>query len=118
MISAIPTDLLLDTIATRLDPAVIGAKSLTLNLNFVDRDEKARITVENGVMISEMGEAHAKPAVALSGPRQLFLGLFFLKLPLAQLEAAGLKVEGDRASFEALQAAIETPPNIFNIVTP
>ena len=118
MISAIPTDLLLDTIATRLDPAVIGAKSLNLNFNFVDRGEKARITVENAVMISEMGEAHAKPAVTLSGPRQLFLGLFFLKLPLAQLEAAGLKVEGDRASFEALQAAIETPPNIFNIVTP
>lgn len=118
MISAIPTDLLLDTIATRLDPAVIGAKSLSLNFNFVDRGEKARITVENAVMISEMGEAHAKPAVTLSGPRQLFLGLFFLKLPLAQLEAAGMKVEGDRASFEALQAAIETPPNIFNIVTP
>ncbi len=118
MISAIPTDLLLDTIATRLDPAVIGAKSLNLNFNFVDRGEKARITVENAVMISEMGEAHAKPDVTLSGPRQLFLGLFFLKLPLAQLEAAGLKVEGDRAFFEALQAAIETPPNIFNIVTP
>lgn len=118
MISAIPTDLLLDTIATRLDPAVIGAKSLNLNFNFVDRGEKARITVENAVMISEMGEAHANPAVTLSGPRQLFLGLFFLKLPLAQLEAAGLKVEGDRASFEALQAAIETPPNIFNIVSP
>lgn len=118
MISAIPTDLLLDTIATRLDPAVIGAKSLSLNFNFVDRGEKARVTVENAVMISEMGEAHAKPAVTLSGPRQLFLGLFFLKLPLAQLEAAGLKVDGDRAAFEALQAAIETPPNIFNIVTP
>ena len=118
MISAIPTDLLLDTIATRLDPQVIGSKSLSLNFNFVDRGEKARVTVENAVMISEMGEAHAKPAVTLSGPRQLFLGLFFLKLPLAQLEAAGLKVEGDRASFEALQAAIETPPNIFNIVTP
>ena len=118
MISAIPTDLLLDTIATRLDPAVIGSKTLSLNFNFVDRGEKARVTVGNAVMISEMGEVHAKPAVTLSGPRQLFLGLFFLKLPLAQLEAAGLKVEGDRASFEALQAAIETPPNIFNIVTP
>lgn len=118
MISAIPTDLLLDTIATRLDPSVIGAKSFSLNFNFVDRGEKARVTVENAVMISEMGEAHAKPAATLSGPRQLFLGLFFLKLPLAQLEAAGLKVEGDRTAFEALQAAIETPPNIFNIVTP
>ena len=118
LISAIPTDLLMDAIATRLDPAVIGAKAINLNFTFADRGEKARITVENAVMIAEMGEAHAKPAVTLSGPRQLFLGLFFLKLPLAQLEAAGLKVEGDRTAIEALQAAIETPPNVFNIVTP
>lgn len=118
MISAIPTDLLLDSIATRLDPAVIGSAALALNFNFSDRNEKARVTVENAVMISEIGEAHAKPAVTLTGPRQFFLGLFFLKLPLAQLEAAGLKIEGDRAAIEALQAAIETPPNVFNIVTP
>ena len=118
LITAVPTDLLLDAIATRLDPAVIGAKAMTLNFNFADRGEKARITVENAVMISEMGEAHAKPAVTLSGPRQFFLGLFFLKLPLAQLEGAGLKVEGDRAAIEALLSAIETPPNGFNIVTP
>ena len=118
MISAIPTDLLLDSIATRLDPAVIGNAALALNFNFSDRNEKARVTVENAVMISEMGEAHAKPSVTLTGPRQFFLGLFFLKLPLAQLEAAGLKIEGDRTAIEALQAAIETPPNVFNIVTP
>jgi len=118
LISAIPTGLLLDSIATRLDPAVIGGKALALNFHFADRDEKARITVENAVMIAEMGEAHAKPVVTLTGPRQFFLGLFFLKLPLAQLEGAGLKIEGDRTAIEALQAAIETPPNVFNIVTP
>jgi alkyl sulfatase BDS1-like metallo-beta-lactamase superfamily hydrolase len=118
LISAIPTGLLLDSIATRLDPAVIGEKALALNFHFADRDEKARITVENAVMIAEMGEAHAKPVVTLTGPRQFFLGLFFLKLPLAQLEGAGLKVEGDRTAIEALQAAIETPPNVFNIVMP
>lgn len=118
MISAIPTDLLLDSIATRIDPAIIGNAALTLNFNFEDRNEKARVTVERAVMINEMGYAHGAPAVTLTGKRQLFLGLFFLKLPLAQLEAAGLKIEGDRKAIEALQAAIETPPNVFNIVTP
>ncbi len=118
MISAIPTGLLMDSIATRLDPAVIGANALMLNFNFTDRSEKARITVENAVMIVEMDQAHAAPAVTLSGPRQLFLGLFFLKLPLAQLEAAGLKVEGDRAAIAALQAAIEPLGGAFNIAEP
>ena len=43
MISAIPTGLLLDSVATRLDPAVIGDKSLAINFVFSDRQEKARV---------------------------------------------------------------------------
>jgi alkyl sulfatase BDS1-like metallo-beta-lactamase superfamily hydrolase len=69
-------------------------------------------------MFSEMGAAHEKPAVTVSGPRQLFLALFFLKLPLVQLEAAGLKVDGDRSQVEALQAALDPMPGPFNIVEP
>lgn len=118
MISAIPTGLLLDSIATRLDPALVGKQRLLLNFNFKDRGEKARVTVGNAVMVSEMEEAHAAPAVTLTGPRQLFLGLFFLKLPLATLEAAGLKIEGDRAAIEALQTAIEPMGGGFNIAEP
>lgn len=118
MISAIPTGLLLDSVATRLDPAVIGNKSLAINFAFSDRNEKAKVSVGNAVMFSEMGAGHATPAVTVSGPRQLFLALLFLKLPLAQLEGAGLKVEGDRAAVEALQAALDPMPGPFNISEP
>jgi alkyl sulfatase BDS1-like metallo-beta-lactamase superfamily hydrolase len=117
-ISAIPTGLLLDSIATRLDPAVIGTKALKFNFNITDRAEKARISVGNAVMITEMAQAHNAPAATLSGPRPMFLGLFFLKMPLAKLEAAGLKVEGDRAAVEALLSAIEPMPGPFNIAEP
>ena len=34
-----------------------------------------------------MGAAHAEPVATVSGPRQLFLALLFLKMPLEQLEA-------------------------------
>ncbi|MFY8075040.1 MAG: alkyl sulfatase C-terminal domain-containing protein, partial [Sphingorhabdus lacus] len=61
---------------------------------------------------------HSMPAATISGPRQLFLALLFLKLPLAQLEGAGLKVEGDRSQIEALQAALDPMPGPFNIVEP
>jgi alkyl sulfatase BDS1-like metallo-beta-lactamase superfamily hydrolase len=117
-ISAIPTALLLDSVATRLDPVAIGTKSLALNFVFSDRIEKAKISVSNAVMINEMGASHATPAATVTAPRQLFLAMLFLKMPLAQLEAAGLKIEGDRAAVEALQAALDAMPGPFNIVEP
>jgi alkyl sulfatase BDS1-like metallo-beta-lactamase superfamily hydrolase len=117
-ISAIPSALLLDSVATRLDPEVIGVKALTLNFVFSDRGEKVKVSVGNAVMISEMGLAHANPAATVTAPRQLFLAMLFLKMPLAQLEAAGLKVEGDRAAVEALQAALDPMPGPFNIAEP
>lgn len=118
MISAIPTGLLLDSVATRLDPKIIGDAALTLNFVISDRNELAKITVGNSVMFSEMGKAHAGPAVTITGPRQLFLALLFLKMPAAQLQAAGLKIEGDRTIIEKLQAALDPMPGAFNIVEP
>lgn len=118
MISAIPTGLLLDSVATRLDPGAIGEKSLAINFVFSDRQEKAKVSVGNAVMFSEMGAGHVAPEATVTGPRQLFLALLFLKMRLAQLEGAGLKVEGKRAAIEALQAALDPMPGAFNIAEP
>ena len=118
MISAIPPGLLLDSVATRLDPAAIGDKALAINFVISDRKEQAKVTVGNAVMFSEMGTTHAQPAATVTAPRQLFLAMLFLKMPLAQLEGAGLKIEGDRASIEMLQAALDPMPGAFNIVEP
>jgi alkyl sulfatase BDS1-like metallo-beta-lactamase superfamily hydrolase len=118
MISAIPTGLLLDSVATRLDPTIIGNTSLNLNFVISDRKETAKVTVGNAVMISEMGTGHAAPAVTVTGPRQLFLALLFLKMPAAQLQMAGLKIEGDRSVVDKLQAALDPMPGAFNIAEP
>jgi alkyl sulfatase BDS1-like metallo-beta-lactamase superfamily hydrolase len=118
MISAIPTGLLLDSVSTRLDPNVIGNAALALNFVISDRKETAKVTIGNSVMFSEMGQVHAAPNVTVTGPRQLFLALLFLKMPAAQLQAAGLKIEGDRAALEKLQAALDPMPGAFNIVEP
>jgi alkyl sulfatase BDS1-like metallo-beta-lactamase superfamily hydrolase len=118
MIAAIPTGLLLNSVATRLNPAVIGNKALAINFAITDRSESAKISIGNAVMIAEMDSAHTSPAATVRGPRQLFLAMLFLKMPLAQLEAAGLKIEGDRAAVEALQAALDPTPGVFNIAEP
>jgi alkyl sulfatase BDS1-like metallo-beta-lactamase superfamily hydrolase len=118
MISAIPTGLLLDSVSTRLDPMIIGDAALAMNFIISDRKETAKVTVGRSVMFSEMGQSHASPAVTVTGPRQLFLALLFLKMPAAQLQLAGLKIEGDRAAIEKLQAALDPMPGAFNIVEP
>ena len=118
MIVAVPTGLLMESVATRLNPAAIGDMKLAINFAITDRQEKVKVSVGNAVLISEMGLQHADPAATISGPRQLFLAMLFLKMPLAQLEMAGLKIEGDRAAVEKFQAALDPMPGAFNIAEP
>jgi alkyl sulfatase BDS1-like metallo-beta-lactamase superfamily hydrolase len=118
MIGAIPTGLLLESVATRLDPLKVAGRTLAINFVIADRAETAKISVGNGVLISEMGSTHDAPAATIKGPRQLFLAMLFLKMPLVQLQAAGLKIEGDIAAVEALQAALDPIPGTFNIAEP
>ena len=61
---------------------------------------------------------HAAPDVTLNGPRTLMMGLFLQKLSLEKMEAAGLKVSGDRAALITLQSALEIPPANYPIATP
>jgi alkyl sulfatase BDS1-like metallo-beta-lactamase superfamily hydrolase len=117
MIAAVPTQLLLDSIATRFDPAKLGGRSLAINLVIPDRQERAGIEVDATTLIGRM-TALDQPVATITAPRRLLLGMLFLKMPLAQLEAAGLRVEGDRAAVEALLAAIDPLPGGFNIAEP
>lgn len=117
MIAAVPTQLLMDTVATRFDPARLSAP-VSLNIVLTDRNETIGIEAGRSVMISRVGLPVAQPAVTLTGPRRLILGLLFLKIPLAQLQMAGLKVEGDPQAVDALMKALDPVPAGFNIVEP
>lgn len=117
MIAAVPTQELLDSAATRFDPGKLGGRTLAINLVMPDRQETAGIEVSRTTMIGRLKPV-AEPAANITGPRRMMLGLLFMKLPLAQLEMAGLKVEGDRAAVEAWLAAIDPLPGAFNIVEP
>jgi alkyl sulfatase BDS1-like metallo-beta-lactamase superfamily hydrolase len=118
MISAIRTDLLLNSVATRLNPASLGDRTLAINFIITDRKETAKISIGNAVMISEMGTNHTNPVATVTGPRQLFLAMLFLKMPLSQLEKGGLKIDGDKSAVEALQAALDPMSGPFNIAEP
>lgn len=117
MIAAVPTQLLLDSVATRIDPAKLAGRKVAINLVMPERGETAGVELTGTAMLARMGAAH-DAAATVTGPRRMLLGLLFLKLPLAQLEAAGLKLEGDRAAVDAWLAALDPMPGAFNIAEP
>lgn len=117
MIAAVPTQLLLDSVATRFDPAKFGGRKLAVNLIMPERSETAGVEVTGTTMIARM-ESMANADVTITAPRRALMGLLFLKMPLAQLEAAGLKVEGNRDLAQAWLDAIDPVPNGFTIVEP
>lgn len=116
--AAVPTQQLLDTVATRYDPARNARGSIAINLVLGDSKETVGIEAGKSVLIARVGQPVANPAATLTGPRQLMLALLYPKLPVGQLQAMGLKVEGDAAAIDALQAALDPVPRGFNIVEP
>lgn len=118
MIAAVPTQLLMDSMATRYDPAKNARPDQSINLVVTDRKETVGLDAGKNVLIARVGQPAANPVATVTGPRQLILALLFMKLPLAQLQAVGLKIEGDAAAISAIQAALDSVPSGFNIVEP
>ena len=118
MIAAVPTQLLLDSVATRYAPERMTWPQVSANLVISDRKEEVGIEASKSVLIARVGSPSRNPAVILTGPRRLFLAMLFLKIPLAQLEGMGLEIEGDRDAVAALQAALDPLPGPFKIVEP
>ena len=50
LLPALPTELLLDYLAIRLDPTGLDTKKLSFNLSFTDRDERFLLFLENSVL--------------------------------------------------------------------
>lgn len=118
LVAAVPTQLLLDSLATRFDPARLTGRPVRINLVMTDRKEEAGLVAGPSVLIGRVGQTEAEPAATLTGPRRVILGLLSLGIPLEQLQGAGLKVEGDSSVIKALAAAIEPLPGGFNIAEP
>lgn len=114
----VSTESFINLMATRLNPEKIGDAEVKMVFDITDTGEKVLVTVSNTVLVGEGSKTIEDPDILLTGTRNQIKGLFLAQMPLNKMEAAGLKVAGDKAALVVLQEAIEQPPNDFPIVTP
>ena len=119
VLAATTTPMLLDFAAVRVNPDKAAARAFKINLALTDRDEVVLITVENGVLVHELGvhEAGAGATVRMKRP-ELLLTLF-AGIPLAsRVESGDIVIEGDAGLYAALIDLIEPLTPNFPVVTP
>jgi alkyl sulfatase BDS1-like metallo-beta-lactamase superfamily hydrolase len=118
LITALATQELLDSAATRFAPERFGNRRLTIGIDLTDRKEQAMIEASGRALIGRVGALPETADVTIRGPRLALLALLFLKQPVTAMQGAGLKVEGDAAALQALVDALDPMPQGFAIVEP
>lgn len=119
LVAATPTSMLLDFAAVRVNPERAVARPFLLNIELTDRQERHLITVQNGVLVHEQGIHDPKAAATARLALKDFLMTIFLKVPVGVLVAKGdIRIDGDRAVYDALVDLIEPVDANFPIVTP
>jgi alkyl sulfatase BDS1-like metallo-beta-lactamase superfamily hydrolase len=108
-----PTEMILDLLAVRLDPAKAGTQSLRIALVFPERNERHLVTVRNGVLVHERVADAADATVTM--PRAAFLAALLSGAPPAR---EGLSIAGDPAVLARFTALFDAPDPSFAIVTP
>ncbi|MCW0183468.1 MAG: MBL fold metallo-hydrolase [Zavarzinia sp.] len=117
-VRSMPTGLLFDLMAVRLDPARAADKDVTLNLAFTDRNEQHHLVLRNSVLTREPGLAD-KAMATITGKRSAFLMVISGMAKMQDVVASGgLAVEGDPAALAAILGSLKVPAGDFAIVTP
>ncbi len=118
-LAAIPTSMLLDFAAVRVNPDQAAARSFVVNVELTDRNEHHLLTVRNGVLIHEEGVVDPRAGATVRLSRPDLLMTVFAKVPLALKLATGdIKIDGDKELYQALVDLIEPVDSSFPVVTP
>jgi alkyl sulfatase BDS1-like metallo-beta-lactamase superfamily hydrolase len=114
-----PTALLLDYLAVRLNCDRSAGKTITVDLVFSDRNERHRVTVENSVLNHETDVIEPVAQATLTTTRATFLQMAFglVTLP-AKVTAGEAQVDGDATAFGDLFGLFDAFNPNFPIVTP
>ncbi|MES2034958.1 MAG: alkyl sulfatase dimerization domain-containing protein, partial [Pseudomonadota bacterium] len=118
MVANLPSGMIFDVLAIRLDPAKAGDARVAVIFDFPDRKERFLVTVRNGVLNAEPAGAGASADAVLTLPRPLLLQSLFTGAPLAAKVASGeAKITGNPLALQRLTSWFDRPAGDFPIVT-
>ena len=110
-----PTPMLFDLLAVRLNPEKVGDGATSVLFVFPDRGERYLVTVKNQVLVGRPAAPDAKAEATLTLPRALLLQALFTGKPLAG--QPGVKVEGNGLALVKMLSWFDAPKGDFPIVT-
>ena len=112
-----PTEMVLDLMSVRLDPARAGTQTMKIALVFPERNERHLVTIRNGVLIHETNVPDAADAT-VTMPRALFLQALLAPTPGGLAGNPAVRAEGDVAMLGRFIGLFDAPDPSFAIVTP
>ncbi len=119
LIRATPTTMLLDYAAVRLNPTRAEGKRIVLNVVLSDVNERHLITVENSVLIHELGITGDKADATVTMQRPDLIKTLMAAIPVGALTLSGaIKSEGGADTYSQLTSLIDPVDANFPIVTP
>ncbi|MEV0248888.1 alkyl sulfatase dimerization domain-containing protein [Nocardia sp. NPDC050712] len=117
MASALTADMLIDSVAVRVDgPRAAATAGFLMDWKLTDTGEDIRLTLSNGALTHRTATADAP----LHGAADLTLTLTKLQLlgVLAGQGLDGVQVDGDPKVLATLSGLLDTPDTDFHIVVP
>jgi len=118
MVRNLPSPMIFDLLAVRLNPDKAGDATLRIVFAFPERDERYLVQVRHGVLTSEPAAADVAADATLTLPRALLLESLFTGAPLAPKVASGeARVTGNPFALQRLTGWFDRPSPDFPIVT-
>jgi alkyl sulfatase BDS1-like metallo-beta-lactamase superfamily hydrolase len=118
MVANLPTPMIFDLMAVRLDPDKVGDAQLRILFVFPERNERFLVQVRHGVLTAEPAADGVKADASLTLPRGLLMQSLFTGAPLAPKVASGeAKIAGNPFALQKLVGWFDRPAGAFPIVT-
>ncbi|MCF8504048.1 MAG: MBL fold metallo-hydrolase [Caulobacter sp.] len=118
MIANLPSPMIFDLLAVRLDPEKVGDAQLRILFVFTDRQERYLVQVRNQVLTAEPVADGVKADATLTLPRALLLQSLFTGAPLGPKVISGeAKIQGNPLALQKLVGWFDRPAGAFPIVT-
>ena len=117
-LKAVSNDLFFDFLGVRLDAAKAEGKTMVINWNFTDSNQRFVLTLENSALTHIAGQQPGADAtVTLSRATLDAITLKETSFPAAVLSGR-VKIDGNRAKLGELMAMLDTFEPVFPVVEP